>query len=67
MKKIITALLVSLTIIAVTFTSTPTAKAQVICPGCCSVQGLRVCLVPGGILCGQACGCIGVPGVGYGC
>lgn len=69
MKKLITSLLVALSLTAVFASTVPTnAEAQVlVCPGCCSVQGARICLVPGGIVCGQACGCVGVPGVGYGC
>ncbi len=68
MKKLITVLMVALSLTAVLATSAPKpAEAQVVCPGCCSVQGIRMCLVPGGIYCGAACGCVGIPGVGYGC
>jgi hypothetical protein len=70
MKKLLTALFVAITLIAVAAPSKP-AIAQAYCNHCCDTDpwgNARIrCTLNASGLCGYECYCNGIPGAGFAC
>lgn len=67
MKKLITSVLVALSLVIVGASTAPNASAQAYCGRCCAQNGVPVCYLNAAGLCGGACYCNGVPGTGFAC